>query len=192
MSIMFRIATAADDQPGPTAIINARQLAAFRSFLREEGERIGIVLLDPDFADDDYLSYRFEARVCPLALAAVARVFDLQTDVITVLEEAQFRSRRVSVYRTGEAGPITLAVGLTSDLGLELDLATANAYALLEGLGLRPDSIGEIPIEAMRDRLANPAVRRSVEERGGAAYLARLDRLLASARTDDTSRLEWA
>lgn len=30
MSITFRIATASDDQPGPVATINARQLAAFR------------------------------------------------------------------------------------------------------------------------------------------------------------------
>lgn len=192
MSIMFRIATAADDQPRPTAIINARQLAAFRNFLREEGERIGIHLLDPDFADDDYLSYRFEARICPLALAAVARVFDFQTDVITVIEEAQFRSRRVSVYRAEGTGPITLAVGLTSDLGLELDLAVGNAYALLEGLGLRPDSVGEMSVETMRARLANPAVRRRVRELGAAHYLDRLGRLLASAQSDDTSRLEWA
>lgn len=192
MSITFRIATAADDQLRPVATINARQLAAFRAFLREESERTDTALLDPDAAEDEFLSYHFEARVCPLALAAVTRVFDFQTDVISVVEEAQFRCRRVSVYRIEETGTINMRVALTSDLGVELDLATANAYALLGGLGLRPDSVGEIPIDTMRARLANPAVRRRAQEHGVTDYLARLDQLLATADADDTSRLEWA
>lgn len=192
MSITFRIATAADDQLGPIAKINARQLAAFRTFLREESVRTGTLLLDPDAAEDEFLSYHFEARVCPLALAAISRLFDFQSDVISVVEEAQFRCRRVSVYRIEETGTINLRVALTSDLGLELDLASANAIALLEGLGLRPDSAGEIPIDTMRARLANPAVRRRAAEQGVAAYLDRLDQLLATADADDTSRLEWA
>lgn len=188
MSITFRIATAADDQSRPTAAINARQLAAFRLLLREQGERLGTALLDPD----DFPSYSFEARVCPLALATLAPVFDFQTDAITVLEEAQFRARRVSIYRGHEPGSIAMAVALTSDLGLELNLANGNAYALLEGLGLRPDSVGELPIDTVRARLANPAVRRHAGEHGVSHYLDRLDRLLTSADADDTSRLEWA
>ena len=192
MSITFRIATAADDREGPIATINARQLAAFRAFLRDEGARTGTVLLDPDAAEEEFLSYHFEARVCPVALAAIARVFDLQTDVIGVVEEAQFRVRRVSVFRIEETGTIKMRVALTSDTGAELDLGTANAYALLEGLGLRPDSVGEIPIDTVRARLTNPAVRRRAAEHGVTAYLDRLDQLLATAAADDTSRLEWA
>ena len=119
-------------------------------------------------------------------------IFDFQTDVISVVEEAQFRCRRVSVYRVDESGTINLAVALTSDMGLELDLASANAFALLEGLGLRPDSVGEIPIDTVRARLANPAVRRRAAEHGVTAYLDQLDQLLATADADDTSRLEWA
>ncbi|RSU86974.1 hypothetical protein [Sphingomonas koreensis] len=187
MSITFRIATAADDQPRPSATINARQLAALRTLLRQQGERLGIVLLEPD----DFLSYSFEARVCPLALATVARVFNFDPDAITVIEEAQFRSRRVSIYR-GDSGTIVMAVALTSDPGVELNLANGNAYALLEGLGLRPDSAGELPIDAVRERLANPAVRQNAAEHGVSHYLAGLDRLLATAHADDSSRLEWA
>ncbi|ARR57846.1 hypothetical protein HY78_30620 (plasmid) [Rhizorhabdus wittichii DC-6] len=192
MSITFRIATAADDLDGPTATINARQLAALRTYLREESVRIGTVLLDPDAAEDAFLSYHFEARVCPLALAALAKVFDFAPDVISVVEEAQFRSRRISVYRCERAGTIHMRMALTSDLGLELDLASSNAYALLESLGLRPDSVGEIPIETIRERLANPAIRRRAAEEGVAGYVERLDRLLATADSDETSRLEWA
>ncbi len=192
MSITFRIATAADDLQGPVATITARQLAAFRTFLRQESVRTGTVLLDPDAAEDEFLSYHFEARVCPIALASVTRVFDFQIDVISVVEEAQFRSRRVRVFRVEETGSIRMRVALTSDVGAELDLTTDNAHALLEGLGLRPDSVGEIPIETVRARLANPAVRRRAAEHGVTPYLDRLDQLLATADADDTSRLEWA
>ena len=75
---------------------------------------------------------------------------------------------------------------------LELDLASGNAAVLLESLGLAPDSIGEIPIDAVRVRLANPAVRRRAEEEGITPYLDRLDQLIGLADADDTSRLEWA
>jgi hypothetical protein len=85
-----------------------------------------------------------------------------------------------------------MAVALTSDPGVELNLANGNAYALLEGLGLRPDSVGELPIDAVRERLANPAVRQNAAEHGVSHYLAGLDRLLATAHADDSSRLEWA
>ena len=192
MSITFRIATADDDEARPTAIITARQLAAFRRFLRTEGERTGTALLDPDADDDVFLSYRFEARICPLALAAIARLFDYATDVISVVEEAQFRGRRVSVFRDQGPGTINLAVALTSDLGLELNLASNNAFALLDSLGLDAASVGETTIKTIRDRLASPDVRRHAAEHGIADYIERLDRLVAVVANDESCRLEWA
>ena len=84
MSITFRIATDADDRSGPVAMITAPQLGAFQRYLRDEGARLGIVLCDPDGLDDDYLSYHFEARICPLALASVARVLDHDPDALAV------------------------------------------------------------------------------------------------------------
>src|SRR3546814_3649650 len=69
-------------------------------------------------------------------------------------------------------------------------LAYQKAFALLEGLGLRPESVGEIPVDNVRARLADPAIRRSVEAQGAAPYLSRLDRLIATGDLDDSSRLE--
>lgn len=192
MSITFRIATASDDQPGPVATINARQLAAFRAYLREEGERLGLALLDPDSDEERVLALNFEARICPLALASVARVFDHDPAVIAVLDEAQFRGRRITIwwYETDRA--IRMRLSVTSDHGGELDLAESDAHALLEGLGLNPDLVGEIPIDTIRDRLANPAIRRRAEADGTTPMLERLERLLSTAYADDSSRLEWA
>lgn len=192
MSVTFRIATAADDRDGPTAAISTCQFAAFRALLRDEGERSGIVLADPDPEEGGFLSNHLEARVCPLALATIARLFDYDEAVITVVEEAQFRRRRISVCPVNQAGVLAMRVALTSDLGHELDLASSNAFALLESLGLRPDSVGEIPVDAVRARLAHPAVRRRAAIEGTSVYLDRLDRLLTTADPDDAPRLEWA
>ena len=121
MSIVFRIATDLDDRIVPPAEITARQLAAFRARLAAEGDRTGETLLHCRGGDEE-LSDNFEARVCPFALATLARLFDYATDVITVLEEAQFRARRVKVWHTSPNGPIRMRVAETSDRALELDL----------------------------------------------------------------------
>lgn len=192
MSITFRIATASDDQPGPVATINARQLAAFRALLREEGDRLGIALLDPDSDEDRVLALNFEARICPLALASVARVFDHDPAVIAVLDEAQFRGRRMMLWWYENDGAIRMRPSVNSDLGAELDLADPDAHALLVGLGLNPDDVGEIPIDTIRVRLANPAIRRRAEADGTVSMLERLERLLETAAADDSPRLEWA
>ena len=73
-----------------------------------------------------------------------------------------------------------------------MDLAQGNAYALLESLGLTPDSVGEAPIDEVRRRLENPAVRRRMGEQNVARYADPLARLLATAGADDGSRFEWA
>ena len=85
-----------------------------------------------------------------------------------------------------------MRVAETSDRALELDLPATPAMALLESLGLRADSVGEIPIETLRQRLANPAVQRRLNDAELAHYLPSLTTLIESARLDDSSRFEWA
>ena len=188
MSILFRIAVPADDAPEPVAVITARRLAALRRYLRAESDRLGIALIEPD----EILGDRFEARVCPLALAAITGLFDHEPAVISVVEEAQFRGRRISIHHSSTAAEITIRVALTSDCGLELDLAYGNAYALLEALGMEADSVGEIPLDQVRKRLADPATSARAAERGVDHYLPRIERLLASATDSDEARLAWA
>jgi len=188
MSILFRIAVPADESDTPAAIITARQLAALRRYLRAEGERIGRALIEPD----EIIGTSFEARVCPLGLATITGLFDHDPAVISVVEEAQFRGRRIAIHHSRTAAEITMRVALTSDCGLELDLAYGNAYALLEALGMDADSVGEIPLERLRDRLADPATSVRAVERGVAHYLPRIERLLASVAGVDEARLAWA
>ena len=90
---------------------------------------MGIVLIDPEAADEDAFAYQFEARVCPIALARIARLFDYDVAVIGVIEEAQFQARRVSIVRIGGDGEIAMCVSLTSDLGLEPNLVSGSLSA---------------------------------------------------------------
>ena len=188
MSVLFRIAVPADDTTDPQAVITARQLAAFRRYLRSEGDRTGIALIEPD----EYLGDSFEARVCPLALAAVTAQFNHDPAVISVVEEAQFRGRRIAIHHDADAAAITMRVALTSDCGLELDLAYGNAYALLEALEIEAESVGEIALDTLRTRLSDPSTPARAAVRHVTHYLPRLERLLASANDLDDARLVWA
>ncbi|WP_337847869.1 hypothetical protein [Sphingomonas sp.] len=86
-----------------------------------------------------------------------------------------------------------MRVALTSDKGLELDLAYGNAYALLEALGMDAESVGEIPITTLRKRLADPATLPRAVSRHVEHYLPRLERLLASVPEEDQETLvAWA
>jgi len=188
MSVTFRITTDADCQLGPIAFLSARQLATFRGFLRTAGDRIGTALIEPD----EIIGDSFEARVCPLALAAITAPLGHDPMVIAVVEEAQFRGRRVSVHHDVARAEIIMHVALTSDSGLELDLAYGNAYALLEALAIEAESVGDIPLEAFRGRLTDPATPARAAARRVEHYLPRLERLLASAPSVEDARLVWA
>ncbi|MDO7836890.1 hypothetical protein Q4610_17730 [Sphingobium sp. HBC34] len=192
MSIVFRIATAADDRDGPTATINARQLAAFRSLLRSEVGRDG-------------RSHR-DRTIRPAAVEGDAPVSELRLveDGDHIRREVE-DARHAGESQRADAGleavgerPLLVIVGIDqreaepASLGVEMDLATGNAYALLESLGLRPDSVGEMPVDELRKRFENPAVRRRMREQNVDHYADRLARLIATADTDDSSRFEWA
>lgn len=192
MTISFRIATAADDVDGPVAEISTAQLADFCSLLRGEGRRLATSLIDLDDDNESPPTWGFEVRVCPVSLATLAATFEFDPQVIAVLDEAQFRARRVSIWRVGAEGPYRMRPSITSDLAVELNLANGNAYALLESLGLSADSVGEAPIEEVRERLANPAIRRRMAAHNVTHYADPLERLLASAGMDERSRFEWA
>jgi hypothetical protein len=188
MSIVFRVTLPADQDPSPHAEINARQLAALRRLLRTEGTRLGLALIEPD----EVLGDTFEARVCPLALAAVTALFDHAPEVIAIVEEAQFRGRRLSIHHCPRSAAITMRMAMTSDADTELDLAYGNAYALLEALGLDQDSIGEIALVTLHERLADPDIAWRAQLLGVEHYLPRLARLTSGIAQPEEARFSWA
>lgn len=171
MTITFRIDDGLDTLLPTPAVITTDQLGSLRDLLAEQGERLSFCLLIPEHGEVSEAAFAFEARVCPLALAMVSRCFDHNPSVIAVLDEAQFLGRRVRVWRMDWSGDIR--IGLAS--------------------GLDPDSVGELPIAELRQRLSDPRVRRRLD---GDAQLSRyVPTLLAMVKAKPTISelsLAWA
>ena len=95
MTITFRVDDGHDTITPIPAIITPHQLGSLRDLLAEHGDRLGLALLVPDYGDPGEPAFAFEARVCPVALASLSACSDHYPGVIEVLDEAQFRARRV-------------------------------------------------------------------------------------------------
>lgn len=193
MTITFRIDDGLDTMLPTPAVITTDQLGSLRDLLAEQGERLGFCLLFPEHGEVSEAAFAFQARVCPVALAMVSRCFDHDPSVIAVLDEAQFLGRRVRIWRMGWSGDIRLGLASGLDDVPELEVANGNAYTLLETLGLDPDSVGELPIAELRQRLSDPRVRRRLD---GDAQLCRyVPTLLAMVKAKPTISevsLAWA
>ena len=139
MTEVFRIISDERAGPLPAAQITPDQLRDFRSYLSREGAALGLSLLGPHDSDERAVCIGFEARVCPLSLASVTRIFDHDEAVISVIEEAQFRGRRVRVERDDDHPAITLRVSDVSDCDAEQTVPDHAADGLLGALGLASD-----------------------------------------------------
>jgi hypothetical protein len=160
MTITFRVDDGHDVLSPAPAVITPDQLGA----LRDHTARTGDAMVIPIHGDPASGSFEIEVRVCPLALASVARCFDLDPAVIAAIDEAQFRAGRVRIWQEESTGDLRLGLGLNPDGAPELEVANGNALALLAGLGLDEESCGTIPLSQLRQRLMDSRIRRRLDE----------------------------
>ena len=152
MTITFRV----DDghnilSPSP-AVITPDQLGALRDLVDEHSGRTGVPMVIPIHGGPAPGSFEIEVRVCPLALASIARCFDHDPAVIAIIDEAQFRARRVRIWQQEPTGDLRLGLGLNPDGAPELEVANGNAFGLLVSLGLDEESCGAIPLSGVTSR----------------------------------------
>ena len=188
MSITFRVTTDDDTTAVPPTQITIRQLVAFRSFAREHRMLVDDLDRDDDMADMP----SFEVSICGFALAVLAKIFDMSEAVIAVIDEAQFRQRQIRFYKSEATGEIMVALSGTIDGSIDLDLANANAFEVLEALDLEAETTGTVTLAVFRARLGDPVVRRRFTVRRIDHYLARLDRLAGIAAHEQEPQLAWA
>ncbi|WP_125946602.1 hypothetical protein [Sphingomonas sp. ABOLG] len=181
ISFMTLVSTAA---VAPPVAINVRHLAAFRAFARDRGETFGD-------EGDAFLSYNFEARVCPWSLASITALFDHDVGVISVVEEAQFRGLNIRFWRDDAQGLVMMGVATTLDGSASVDLSNDNAYALLDALGIERDTTGAIAVSELRSIVADPAIRARVNRGGLGHYADQLERLTSVDRTEDEVHVVW-
>lgn len=188
MSITFYVTDLDTRIQSAPAAISPRELGAFRSFLREAG----VETQDDPNGEPEHLTYAFDASICRFALALLAPIFDNRDEVITVIEEAQFLGRLLSFRRDICAHTISIEVSQRIDGPVEIELAYGSAYAVLGALRITPESIGDILLEDLRDRLADPTVRHAFYERCVEHRLRFFDTVAALDPHEQTPRLVWA
>jgi hypothetical protein len=192
MTITFRV----DDghnilSPSP-AVITPDQLGALRDLLAEHSAQTGAPMVMPIHGEPVSGSFEIEASVCPLALASIACCFDHDPAVIAVIDEAQFRGRRVRIWQEEPTGDIRLGLGLNPDGAPELELASGNALALLASLGLDEESCGTIPMSQLRQRLMDPRIRRRLDgDPRMSRYVETLTTMAALKPTEGEYHLAW-
>ena len=186
MTITFTIAASLTGITVPPARIDARQLAAFRAFAHENGALTG----SQPYNDPTFPSYDFEARVCAWSLSALSSLFGYDEAVIAVLEEVQFRGRRVLFARDRTTGELTIAVAATLDAAADITLTSPDADDMLDALRLDLEP-GELSADELRTKLKDPHTIERLWRAGLHRYLPRLDTLAAVQIEDDETHLVW-
>lgn len=193
MSITFRVDDGIDTRSILAANITPHQLGSLRDCLVAQSDRLGLDLIFTDEGEPGDPAFSFEARVCPLALATVSACFGHYPGVITVLDEAQYRRRRIRVWRTDGSPDIMLGLASNPDNAPELNVSTSNGYALLESLGLDAEAVGAITMADLRDRLTSPQLRRRLDDEPGLAkYLPTLTQMAAGKPIEGELLLVWS
>ena len=193
MTITFRIDDGHANVAVLPTIITSGQMGTLRELLTAEGARRALDLLLPEYGEVSDPSFSFDARICPLALASVAKCFDYFPDVITVLDEAQFRGRRIRIWKTETSADIWLTLSSAPDAAPELNVSDINAYAILDLLGLDRDRVGLIPLSELRSRLSDPVVHRRLNaEPELDRYLPALNQMARLKPIDGELHLAWA
>lgn len=133
--------------------LNARELASLRSIL--QGAGVSTILDDGEL---DGTAYNFEANANAIALAKFAPLFRDRLDLLAVLEEAQFLGRSIRVSRTARNCDALLEVSEHIALSPEIAVTRAQRDHVLECLDLDPTTSTEIPLDALRSKLSDPAI----------------------------------
>ena len=186
MTITFSVAVQSPVAAKP-ATIDARQLASFRRFARDQDH-----LVDATREGlDDPLPYAFEARISPWSMASISALFDHDPEVISVIEEAQFRGLNIRFWKCPDTHDLKISVSRTLDGSDEMNPSTANAYALLEDLGFGADTFGSVDLQDLARRMAQPDIRARLSDRGHSRYLDQLDCFARQSRDTEETRLVW-
>ena len=115
MSITFRAIVKPDSCDVLPAKITPDQLAAFQGFALLRG----IAVDESPEGEGVPRGLNFEAEIGRFALAQLAQIFDFDVAAITVLDEAQFRQRRVRLSVAQVTGEATMVVSSHADQSVE-------------------------------------------------------------------------
>ena len=186
MLVTFRIIDTETRLHSTPAILNPRELAALCQLLSEKS-----LMPDLDNGETEGTAHHFEVAANGLALATFARVLSYRTDVIAVVEEAQFLGRALRIERSESQLDTLLRVSnhiaLTPDLMMSEDLARK----ALTALGLTPDE-RTIRLSKLQDLLQQPSTSRAFDNQQLGTIFDALARVAFVDCGEQIPRLKWA
>lgn len=187
MLTFFRIVDTHTKLLSKPAPLNARELAGLRSILQTGG--VPTILDDGEI---DGTAYNFEANANAIAIARFASLFRDRTDLLSVIEEAQFLGRSIRVSRINRNCEARLEVSEHITLSPEIAVARSQVDRVLECLNLDPANSTEIALDALRSRLSNPATYHRFKQQDLENTYEYLSRLSYTDCGDQLPHLAWA
>ena len=187
MIVTFRIKDTQTQLHSRPAEISALELAALTRRLHS-----GNAALDVDPGEFGAAPLNFEINANALSMAAFTACFDHRTDIISIVEEAQFLGRTLRVRHLGRLAPITIEVSEHIALARDLMMGPDLAAKVLFALGRDDADEGELTLESLRLLLQD---HRTYDAFCGAKITPIYDSLAYLAFTDcgeQTPILEWA
>jgi len=187
MLTFFRIVDTRTKLLSKPAPLNARELASLRSIL--QGAGVSPIL---DDGENDGTAYNFEANANGLAIAQFAALFRDRLDLLAIVEEAQFLGRSIRVSRAARNCDALLEVSEHIALSPEIAVTRNQAAHVFECLDLDPTTSTEIPLDALRSKLSNPATYHRFRRQGLANTYEYLSRLSYTDCGEQFPHLAWA
>lgn len=187
MLTFFRIVDTRTNLLSKPAPLNARELASLRSIL--QGAGVSPIL---DDGEHDGTAYNFEANANGLAIAQFAALFRDRLDLLAIVEESQFLGRSIRVSRAARNCDALLEVSEHIALSPEIAVTRNQAAHVFECLDLDPVTSTQIPLDALRSKLSNPATYHRFRRQGLANTYEYLSRLSYTDCREQFPHLAWA
>ncbi len=150
MLVTFRVKDTNTRLHSEPAEISALELASLMRRLHASDAEI-----ETDSHEFSAAPLNFEVNANSLSLASFAACFDWRTEVIAIVEEAQFLGRTLRVHCPGGPSPITIMVSEHIALARDILLPSELAAKVVRALGQGGGPEGEIPLDALRALLSD-------------------------------------
>ncbi|MEM6409920.1 MAG: hypothetical protein AAF683_00125 [Pseudomonadota bacterium] len=187
MLVTFRIKDTATKLNSTAAVISALELAALMRKLHSHD-----AALDTDPDEFEAAPINFEINANSLSMSELTSCFDHRTEIIAIVEEAQFLGRTLRVQHLGRAQPIRIEVSEHIALARDLIMGPELAAKVLYALGRDNAEAGELTLETLRTLLQD---HRTYEAFCSARISPIFDQLSYLAFTDcgeQTPVMEWS
>jgi len=188
MSIKFYVADYDTKLTSRPATITPREIASLRRLANESN-----AFIDDECAPDgSAIPFTFDVGLCRVSISEISAVFDHRPDVLSVIEEAIFLGRLLSIRSGDGVGIFKLFVSSVFQGPLEILVDDSTAHSVFEAFGIDPSQSMFIDLSHVADRLRSDETQRTFTERGIGHRVEYFSRAVSTARHDQFPVLVWS